>query len=428
MVAVLATAAAILFRCTTSLTRFQVCRLPDSCSPLLDHSLESWRSQEKEDLLCYSTRKSEHLYVSITSPICAVFSLVLAAPDSEECRRRRVWGAGEQNVWGQVRSSEMPPVVPVYGHANMYRLYTPTGRCGLGPTGSGGRRIGGTEETFFTGEAWVPPHVCNPVSMLCVRRWYGLIYVICCTLRNRWPVTVAQSCLSYLRLYSSISLSANFTYSRRDSVNKSVRKPTEMIVENEGIEASALKPQQVFFSLSLQKFQKLVVLFTRILCKILIDIYSRCIHLTRWTRWSKGTSCERWDASTLRKTSRAAAGTTALPAGSTRPRGRGTSTSICCSSFQMRGWPIRKCGLQSATIFSATTASWRRPGSRIEDRGSRNRSTLAMRRGNFFKDLRETFFYIVSSSFRQFVDLQRSEWKFVDDEEDGIMTQVRRLL
>ena len=209
MVAVLATAAAILFRCTTSLTRFQVCRLPDSCSPLLDHSLESWRSQEKEDLLCYSTRKSEHLYVSITSPIRAVFSLVLAAPDSEECRRRRVWGAGEQNVWGQVRSSEMPPVVPVYGHANMYRLYTPTGRCGLGPTGSGGRRIGGTEETFFTGEAWVPPHVCNPVSMLCVRRWYGLIYVICCTLRNRWPVTVAQSCLSYLRLYSGISLSAN---------------------------------------------------------------------------------------------------------------------------------------------------------------------------------------------------------------------------
>ena len=310
----------------------------------------------------------------------------------------------------------------------MYRLYTPTGRCGLGPTGSGGRRIGGTEETFFTGEAWVPPHVCNPVSMLCVRRWYGLIYVICCTLRNRWPVTVAQSCLSYLRLYSGISLSANFTYSRRDSVNKSVRKPTEMIVENEGIEASALKPQKVFFSLSLQIFQKLVVLFTRILCKILIDIYSRCIHLTRWTRWSKGTSCERWDASTLRKTSRAAAGTTALPAGSTRPRGRGTSTSICCSSFQMRGWPIRKCGLQSATIFSATTASWRRPGSRIEDRGSRNRSTLAMRRGNFFKDLRETFFYIVSSSFRQFVDLQRSEWKFVDDEEDGIMTQVRRLL
>lgn len=258
-----------------------------------------------------------------------------------------------------------------------------------------------------------------------------LIWTDICHLLHPTQSLTCHCCTELSKLSEIVfghQLVCKFTYSRRDSVNKSVPKPTEMIVENEGIEASALKPQKVFFSLSLQIFQKLVVLFTRILCKILIDIYSRCIHLTRWTRWSKGTSCERRDASTLRKTSRAAAGTTALPAGSTRPRGRGTSTSICCSSFQMRGWPIRKCGLQSATIFSATTASWRRPGSRIEDRGSRNRSTLAMRRGNFFKDLRETFFYIVSSSFRQFVDLQRSEWKFVDDEEDGIMTQVRRLL
>ena len=31
-------------------------------------------------------------------------------------------------------------------------------------------------------------------------------------------------------------------------------------------------------------------------------------------------------------------------------------------------------------------------------------------------------------SFRQFVDLQRDEGIFVDDKEDGIMTQVRRLM
>lgn len=71
------------------LTHFQVCRLPASCSPLLAHS-ESRCGQKEEYLLCYSTRKSERLYVSITSPCCAVFSMVLAAPDSEECQRRRV--------------------------------------------------------------------------------------------------------------------------------------------------------------------------------------------------------------------------------------------------------------------------------------------------------------------------------------------------
>ena len=54
--------------------------------------------------------------------------------------------------------------------------------------------------------------------------------------------------------------------------------------------------------------------------------------------------------------------------------------------------------------------------------------TLATRRSNFFKYLQEKALYIVIFSFRQFVDLQRDEGIFVDDKEDGIMTQARRLI
>ena len=141
---------------TTSLTRFQVCRLPDSCPPLSDHS-ESGCCQKEEHLLRYSTRKSEHFYVGVTSPICAVCRLVLAAADSEECQRRRLWGSGEQNLRGQRGGTAFPKLqqvicfVPVYWRMNLYRIYS--FRYRMEPTRSGGRGTSGIEETTFSEEA-----------------------------------------------------------------------------------------------------------------------------------------------------------------------------------------------------------------------------------------------------------------------------------